>query len=76
MMCQLPPSSLLPSAAPPDARASVASSYTSSEAAAGFSLITPHRTYHLFPPSQAEAEAWKAVLQQMAMLMVPPEVSH
>jgi len=51
----------------------VAASYTSAEAASGFSLITPHRTYHLFPPSAAEAEAWKTVLQQMAMLMVPPE---
>lgn len=61
------------SAAPPDARAQVASSFSSTEAAAGFSLITPHRTYHLFPPSQEEADAWKSVLQQMAMLMVPPE---
>jgi len=39
----------------------------------GFSLVTPHRTYHLFAESSAESAAWKVVLSQMAMLMVPPE---
>jgi len=43
---------------------------------AAFSLVTQHRTYHLFAETPAEAEAWKTVLQQMAVLMVPPEVGH
>lgn len=40
----------------------------------GWSLITPHRTYHLFADSEAETIAWRSALSQMAMLMVPPEV--
>jgi len=42
--------------------------------ASGWSLITPHRTYHLFADTEVESVAWRSALSQMAMLMVPPEV--
>ena len=39
----------------------------------GFSLVTPNRTYQLYSESAEETAAWKTVLTQMTMLMVPDE---
>ena len=39
----------------------------------GFSLVTPNRTYQLYSESAEETAAWKTVLTQMMMLMVPDE---
>ena len=47
------------SAAPPDAKAQCPTRFPAADGGSGFSLVTPHRTYHLFAESAAEAAAWK-----------------
>jgi len=56
-----------------DSAAGVLAKFPNVDANSGLSLVTPHRTYQLFAESDLEANAWKSVLQQMQMMMVPDE---
>lgn len=58
---------------PASTNSDVRNKFPSVNPESGFNLITPHRTYQLFAENQAEASAWRAVLMQMQMLMVPEE---
>ena len=59
-------------AAPADAKGAAVARWPALDGDSAWSLVTPHRTYHLFAESAREAAAWKTVLSQMAMLMVRP----